>query len=199
MTRSAAVLALLMLALSSACSGASSPPAPLRVTVAADGLTDEVATAVPAGPERALTVAHVLAGARSVHVGSRPARVLHVDRRLDLAVLEVHGLNAPRLRYAHAGGVAKVHVLRSGRPRTIAVRVRRRVTAALKDPRSDHTDVRPALELAAPVLPGDSGAPVTDNRGRIVGIIFARGLGESGTAWAVDVSKTATLLERSNT
>jgi S1-C subfamily serine protease len=187
LTLGAVVLVLAVLPLDAS----SGPPSPLRVTVAAGALTTEVATGVPAGPERVLTVAHVLAGGRAVHVGTRPARVLHVDRRLDLALLDVPGLDAPEAGYARAGDAAEVHVLRDGRPQTLAVRVRRRVSAALKDPQTGHTDVRPALELAAPVLSGDSGAPVTDRRGRIVGIVFARALSEPATAWAVDTSKTA--------
>jgi S1-C subfamily serine protease len=188
MTRRAAVLAVLMLSLSpAACSDAYSPPTPLRVTVATTGLTDDVATAVPAGSDRVLTVAHVVAGARSVRVGNRPARVVDVDRRLDLAVLEVHGLRAPRPHYAQAGDDVVVHVLRQGRPRTISARLRRRVSAEIAAPQRHRIDVRPALELTASVLPGDSGAPVTDSRGRIVGLIFARAVGTPDTAWALDV------------
>jgi S1-C subfamily serine protease len=185
----ATVAGLLMVALSAGCGATTPPPAPLLVTVAAGGLTGDVATAVPVGPERVLAVAHVLAGARSVHVGTRPARVLRTDPRLDLAVLEVRGLDAPRAHFAQASGVAELHVLRDGRPRTIAVQVRRRATVALKDRRTHRTDVRPALEIATPVLPGDSGAPVTDDRGRVVGLVFARGLGATGTAWAVELAE----------
>lgn len=186
--------ALLVLAPAAMWAPASAPPAPLRVTVAAGGLTDEVGTAVPTGPRRVLTAAHVLAGARAIHVGSRPARVVLVDPRLDLAVLDVPGLQARGLRYGSAGGSAEVHVLRDGRPRAIPARVRRSVTVALKDPRTGRTDARPALELAADVAPGDSGAPVTDGRGRVVGIVFARGVGRPATTWAVDVSTTAAQL-----
>jgi S1-C subfamily serine protease len=170
-----------------ACGEAYSPPEPLRVTVTATGLEDEVATAVPAGAGRVWTVAHVLAGARSVRVAGRPARVLRVDRRLDLAVLGVDGLRGARPHYGRAGGPAVVHVLRRGRPVRIAARLQRRVSAAVREPQSGRTDVRPALELRAAVVPGDSGAPVTDARGRLVGMIFARALDGPETAWALDV------------
>lgn len=170
MRRARATLAALAL-LSAGCGGAADPR-PLRVTVDAGGLARETATGVPAGPGRVLTVAHVLDGARSVRVGSRAARVVSVDRRLDVAVLRVAGVEAPRVRCARGGDVVRVHLLAGA----VNARVLRRVTATL-DGAS-----RPALELDAQVAPGDSGAPVTDTRGRLVGLVFARG---SGSAWAV--------------
>jgi hypothetical protein len=185
MLRRAAVLGL-VLAGGAACAGSSPPPAPLRVTVTTTGLTDEVATAVPAGGNRVWTVAHAVKGARWVRVGGRRARVVRVDPRLDLAVLAVDGLRAARPRVAAARGAAVVHVLRRGRPVRIAARLERRVSAAVRSPQTGRTEVRPALELAAAVLPGDSGAPVTDARGRLVGMIFARALDGPETAWALD-------------
>jgi hypothetical protein len=154
-----------------------SPPAPipLRVTVSAHG----VATAVPIGGERVLTVAHVLEGARFVRVDGRPARVVRVDRRLDLAELAVPGVVAPALRTADTGDDAVLRVFRDGRPVALSAAVRRRVTASI----AGHA--RPVLELAAIVEPGDSGAPVVDARGRVLGIVFARG---SRGTWAVAVN-----------
>src|SRR3954451_13777321 len=111
MLRRAAVIGLVLVS-GAACADSSSPPAPLRVTVTTTGLTDEVATAVPAGGDRVWTVAHALAGASSVRVGGRPARVVRVDPRLDLAVLAVEGLRLARPRVAVAHGDAVVQVLR---------------------------------------------------------------------------------------
>jgi S1-C subfamily serine protease len=45
---------------------------------------------------------------------------------------------------------------------------------------------RPALELAANIRVGDSGAPVVTPRGRVVGVVFARSDDRMGTAYAVD-------------
>lgn len=192
--RCALVLALLAL---TGCARTSEPPAVLRVTVATGGLTDDVAIAVPIGSNRALTVAHVVAGARSTRVGGKPARVVQVDRRLDLAVLEVRGLGAPRPRYGRGQGESTIHVLREGRPRAIDAEVERRVTVSLYDPQTGRTEIRPALELRASVLPGDSGAAVTDNRGRVVGIVFARAQEAPGRAWALDLAEVPSMLARS--
>ena len=104
---------------------------------------------------------------------------MRVDRRLDLAELAVPGLDAPPVRTGGGGGEAVVRVLRDGEAVTLSAPVRRRVTASI----AGHS--RPALELAATVEPGDSGAPVLDAQGRVLGIVFARG---SRGAWAVAVS-----------
>jgi S1-C subfamily serine protease len=69
----------------------------------------------------------------------------------------------------------------------LTARLERRVSASVREPQSGRTDTRPALELGAAVLPGDSGAPVTDARGRLVGIVFARALSGPETAWALDI------------
>jgi S1-C subfamily serine protease len=176
--RRPAALALALAAVG--CGGAPARvPAPLRVTVDRGALVPDVATGFAVG-DRVVTVAHVLAGGGAVRVAGRPARVVRADPRLDLAVLAVPGLRAPRMA---GSGVA---VLRDGRPRALPARVERRVTATLG------RAVRPAVELSASVQPGDSGAPVTDASGRLVGVVFARA--GSGTAWAVDAAAVARVL-----
>ena len=169
-------VALLAALAAGGCGGSAPPPEPLRVTVAGGGLVPAQATGFVAAPGRVLTVAHVLDGGGAVRVAGRPARVVRVDRRLDLAVLAVAGLRAR----PGSGGRAGIAVLRDGRPRVLPARARRRVTARVG------AAVRPALELAAGVRPGDSGAPVTDAAGRVVGVVFARSDTGAPTAWAVD-------------
>jgi S1-C subfamily serine protease len=166
------------------CGGAAGggAPAPLRVTVATGALQPDVATGFAVGGGRVVTVAHVLHGGGAVRVAGRPARVVRADRRLDLAVLAVPGLRTPRA----VGRGARVEVLRAGRPRALPARVEQHVTATL-----GHA-VRPALEVSAAVEPGDSGAPVTDGAGRVVGVVFARS--GAGTAWAVDAVALRRLL-----
>ena len=90
-------------------------PDVVRVTVATDGLVPEVATGVAAGDGRVLTVAHALSPGRAVRVAGRPARVLRLDRRLDLALLAVPGLRAPALRLGDDARRVGSLVLRGGR------------------------------------------------------------------------------------
>jgi S1-C subfamily serine protease len=172
------------------------PPPVVRVTVAADGLVPEVATGVATGDGRVLTVAHPLSPGRAVRAGGRPARVVRVDRRLDLAVLAVPGLRAPAIRLGTGGSRARVVVLRAARARTVDTRIRRRVTVAFREQPDDPPRMRPGLELAAAIDPGDSGAPVLDARGRLLGVLYARSRDRAGTAWAVEATAARPLLAR---
>jgi len=195
----AAVAVASLAVLAGGCGGSDAPRRPpqvLRVTVAAGGLVPEVATAVAVGDGRVLTVAHAVAGRGAVRVAGRPARVLRVDDRLDLALLAVPGLRAPAMRL---GGVARrvtLAVLRDGRPTPLGGAVRRRVVIRFRDQPSDPPEVRPGLEVAASIDPGDSGAPVLDMRGRVLGVVYARSRDRADTAWAVDASAVRSLLAR---
>ena len=127
---------------------------------------------------RVVTVAHVLAGG-AVTVSGRSARVARVDRGADLAALEA------RIVGKRVGG-AGVRVLRvSG---SVAASVRRRITAHLDGA------ARPALEIRARIGPGDSGAPVVDGRGRLLGVVFARSRTRDDIAYAVDADAVRSLL-----
>jgi S1-C subfamily serine protease len=183
------------LVLAAGCGGAERPEV-LRVTVAQDGLLPEIATGVAAGDERVLTVAHPLDGGHAVTVAGRPARVLRIDRGLDLALLDVPGLRAPALRFGGDGARAALVVLRDGRPRDLIGSIRRHVLVHWSEQPGDPPSERPGLELAATVDPGDSGAPVLDPQGRLLGVLYARADGDAGTAWAVDASAVPRLLER---
>jgi S1-C subfamily serine protease len=185
--------------LAGGCGGAVPPDRPpriLRVTVAHGGLVPEIATGVAAGDGRVLTVAHALAGRRAVRVAGRPARVVRVDDGLDLALLAVPGLHAPAVRLGGGGRRVTLTVLRDGRPTLVRGAVRRRVVIRFRDQPSDPPKVRPGLEVAARIDPGDSGAPVLDGRGRVLGVVYARSRDRADTAWAVDASAVRTLLAR---
>jgi S1-C subfamily serine protease len=196
-----AVAAVPLCALAAGCgagdAGPSAPPRVVDVSVPGNGRVPHVATGVTVGDRRVLTVAHVLAGGRPATVLGRPARVVRIDRRADLALLSVPALRGPALRLADGTGPVSVRVLRDGRPRALSGTIRRRVNARVRDAPGDRPLIRPAIELAAGVAAGDSGAPVLDRNGRVLGIVFARASGGAATAWAVDRGAVRALLARS--
>jgi hypothetical protein len=176
-------LAALAAALLLAPTVAAAPPRPPDLVSVRAG--HDRATGFVAGDGRVVTVAHVLgdelaAGAGEVLVDGRPAVVVRVDRRLDLALLRVAGVRgqAPRL-----GGDGDTRLL--GRPAPVVRHIRARV---------DGGPARPALEVRAPVGAGDSGAPLLTATGRIAGVVFARSRGRERTAYAVDGTAVAALL-----
>lgn len=176
---------------------AGAPPPVLRVAVTVDALVPEVATGVAIRSGRVLTVAHVLAGGHAVTVSGRRARVLRVDRRLDLALLAVPGIRAPAVRLGGGARSVGLAVLREGRRRMLAGTVRRRVLIHWHEQPGDRARLRPGLELAARIDPGDSGAPVVDRSGRLLGVLFARSSDGDATAWAVAAPALARFLAAS--
>jgi S1-C subfamily serine protease len=172
------------------------PPRVVRVSVAVDGLVPQVATGVATGDGCVVTVAHALTGGRTVAVAGRRARVVRVDRRLDLALLSVPGLRAPAVRLGGDARRVGIPVFRDHRRRTLQAGIRRRVLVHWRDQPGDRPQPRPGIEVAARIDPGDSGAPVVDRRGRVLGVLYARSSDAAGTAWAVDASAVRRLLAR---
>lgn len=140
--------------------------------------TPERATGTVVAPGRVLTVAHVLEGRTRVRAGERAATVVWRDAARDLALLRVAGVTGPAVRFGEADGELRVLTSRGA----IDARVRRRITARLVD--QPGKPRRPSFELAATVAAGDSGAPVVDADGEIVGIVYARSTRHGGTAYA---------------
>jgi S1-C subfamily serine protease len=186
------VLAVVLLA---GCGGgkpATAPPQVLSVHVPAGAARPDFdATAFAVGDGRAVTVAHVLRSGRPVLVSARRARVLRVDRRLDVAVLAVGAGGAgtrTATATARAGDGVTVRVLRDGAVRPLGATVRRPISARIDGA------LRPALELDAAVMPGDSGAPVVDGHGGVVGVLFAEAADRDGVAYALDARALGPLL-----
>jgi S1-C subfamily serine protease len=188
-----------VLAFSDGSAPAESPAvAPLRVTSG-----HEIATGFALGADRIVTVAHALGGPLAVN--GRPARLVRADRRSDLALLSVPGLHAPAraagsaapaTESARAGAPVRVLRLRSGHTAPLSVHIRRAIVAHVRTAGARRAVMRPALELAARVRAGDSGAPVVSRSGALVGVIFAASNGRAGTAYAVDASALTRLLAR---
>jgi hypothetical protein len=165
------------------------PPRIVAVAVTSPAGAAELATGFAAGGDRVATVAHVLDAVGTLTVDGRRARLLRIDRRDDLALLAVPGLRGARLRTAAAAGDARL-ALQGGVRR---VRIRRAITATVRIEPAPPVR-RPALDLAVDVAGGDSGAPLLDRSGRIVGVLFAASRGRAHTAYAVDATALAALL-----
>jgi S1-C subfamily serine protease len=175
------------------------------VALGGSGRPGEIATGFAVGPGRVVTVAHLLeatdGASLQVRDGSRwlPARVMHHDRRTDLALLRVSGLRAGRVRLGPAdGGSVRLLVMARdgalGRPGVRPAKIRRAIMANMRTPGGDASLRRPALDLAARASAGDSGAAVIAPGGEVVGVLFARSRRRAATAYAVDARALRPLL-----
>jgi S1-C subfamily serine protease len=170
----------------------------LAVAVTPGSGPEAVGSGFAVGPGRVVTVAHLLEGRSRIEVRgpgrpARRARLLRLDRRTDLALLAVPGLRGRSLRTADAGAGVRLLLLRDERAMTRPARVRRHIEAHVHgaDPHS-----LPALELAARIAAGDSGAPVVGAGGEVTGVLFARSRDHLRTAYAVDASAVEGLIRR---
>ena len=193
-------------ALASACSGSSPHSdtdlalgAAVRVEAEGCSIRPQVGGGAFVAPHRVLTVAHVVAGAVDVDVvladgTEKQATVIAIDRRKDLAVLQV---DAP----SPALSVGSMQVRadgtfvtwRTGSPATRSFNASAFVDITAADIDRAGTDLRKGYQLDADVLPGDSGS-VLVSEGKAVAVIFARSATHVHRAWATDIAEAAALL-----
>jgi S1-C subfamily serine protease len=161
-----------------------------------------LATAVAVEDNLLLTVAHAIAGAEAdlavidLEGIERAALVVAFDPEHDLALLEVDGFKHPiELAAAAAGATGTIGAVGSDLVvEAIPYRVIRIVSASSGDIYDQGQVLRQALEIEANVGPGDSGAPLLDDGGAMVGMLFAESEGVDGSAWALDVSEIESFL-----
>ena len=151
---------------------------------------------------RVMTNAHVVAGVErpTVRLPGDPAvydaSVVAFDPRLDLAVLRVDGLPAPPLafagREARTGDSAVVAGFPGGGDlEATAARIRARVDARGEDIYGRSGVVRDVYSFRGLVVPGNSGGPLLAPSGRVYGVVFAVGLGEEETGYALTAQQAA--------
>ena len=147
-----------------------------------------------------VTNAHVVAGERATSVLTPDGRridavVVAFDPALDVAVLRVPGpgLGLPVLRRAMGDVDTTGSVIGypgGGPERESPARISQKIDRAEgKDIYDSTTTFRELFVLAASLAPGDSGGPLLDQRGRVVGLAFAVDPGNSTTAYALTTSE----------
>jgi S1-C subfamily serine protease len=141
-----------------------------------------------------VTNAHVVAGSSSQAVedqgGSHRAYAVAFDPKLDVAVLHVSRLDAPPLRVTGAvvprGTDGAVLGYPGDGPFSVAAAVvLREQTAVGRDIYGNGLTTRDIYELQADVREGNSGGPLVDTRGVVVGVVFARSARTQGIGYAL--------------
>ena len=154
-------------------------------------------------PDTIVTNAHVVAGTTRTEVlrpdgRTLPATVTAFDSVRDLAVLSVPGLAQPPLGLGAAvvgeTGAVFGHPLGRVPVEVSPARIVRRVTADVGDIYDRPSSPRQILVLNSWIDPGDSGAPVVNSAGQVVGVAFAVSNLRPGTAFAVAAEELAPVL-----
>jgi S1-C subfamily serine protease len=149
-------------------------------------------------PERMMTNAHVVAGTSEVTVetddGPFDARVVHYDPDTDVAVLAVPGLPAAPLRFAGQPAASGQDGIVLGYPldgpyTASPARVRDKINLTGPDIYDASTVTREVFTLRALVRSGNSGGPLVDTQGRVIGVIFGAAVDESETGFALTANE----------
>ncbi len=179
----------------------------VKVTGPTDGCdTVQEGSGFVVAPERVVTNAHVVAGVpdpvvRVLGQGEPlEATVVLFDPDRDLAVLAVPGLAAaplPRGADLGPGGAAAVLGYPLDGPYTSSpARVRQVLDAAGEDIYGEEGVTREIYSLYATVRQGNSGGPVVDPQGRLVGVVFAASLDDPSTGYALTLAESAPVLDQ---
>jgi S1-C subfamily serine protease len=149
-----------------------------------------------AGPDLVVTNAHVVAGeprggTKVMLFSGRhlPATVVLFDPERDLALLRVPGLNEAALPRGK-GSIGEVgavfgHPLGQDPLKVAPAQIAQNVTAEGQDLYNSRTTRRDVFILAAQLQPGDSGAPLVDPVGAVIGVAFAIAPDRPGTSYAL--------------
>jgi serine protease Do len=146
------------------------------------------------------TSLHVIGEARPVTVtfsdGSKSevTSVQAWDRKLDLAVLRVSKTDLPALDLGDSEKVKQgTRVVAMGNPRGLKFSVVEGVVSAVRS-----FDWGPMLQLAMPIEPGNSGGPVLDMKGNVVGIISMKSAVTENLGFALPINSLKPLLDKPN-
>ncbi len=152
-----------------------------------------------------LTNAHVVEGADEVFVTLTDkrefkAKIIGSDRRTDVALVKIEGNNLPRLTM---GDSSKLRVgewvIAIGSP----FGLENTVTAGIISANSRDTgDYLPLIQTDVAVNPGNSGGPLINMRGEVIGInsqIYSRSGGYMGISFAVPIDEAMRVSEQLKT
>src|SRR5688572_30332992 len=146
------------------------------------------------------TSLHVIGEGRPVEVrfanGQKfSATEIHAwDRKLDLAVIRIGSSNLSALKLGDSTEVKQgAPVIAMGNPRGLSHSVVQGVVSAFRD----FAGMR-MIQLAIPIEPGNSGGPLLDANGRVIGILEMKSAVTENLGFAIPVDALKTLLEKPN-
>ena len=152
-----------------------------------------------------LTNSHVVEGADEVYVTLTDkrefkAKIIGIDKRTDVAVVKIDGNNLPRLTVGDPNKLrAGEWVIAIGSPFGLD----NTVTAGIVSAKARDTgEYLPLIQTDVAVNPGNSGGPLINMRGEVVGInsqIYSRSGGYMGISFAVPIDEVIRVADQLRT
>ncbi|CAM3714543.1 DegQ family serine endoprotease [Polynucleobacter antarcticus] len=152
-----------------------------------------------------LTNAHVVEGANTIYVTLTDkrefkAKLLGLDKRTDIAVLKIEARDLPKLALGDSSRVRVGEwVLAIGSP----FGLENTVTAGIVSAKSRDTgDYLPFIQTDVAVNPGNSGGPLLNTAGQVIGInsqIFSRSGGYMGISFAIPIDEAMRVADQLRT
>lgn len=149
-----------------------------------------------------MTNAHVIDGADDVYVTLTDkrefkAKVIGADRRTDVALVKIEGANLPRLSMGDSNKLrAGEWVIAIGSPFGLDNTVTAGIVSAKARDTGDYLQL---IQTDVAVNPGNSGGPLINMRGEVVGInsqIYSRSGGYMGISFAVPIDEAIRVSEQ---
>lgn len=158
-------------------------------------------------PDRVMTNAHVVAGSNSVQIyaSGNPldATVVSYDPSVDIAILAVPNLPPPPLPFAQTEAKTGASVVVLGYPgggnfTATPARIRELIKLSGPDIYRDPAPVtRDVYTIRASVEQGNSGGPLIDLNGQVLGVVFGAAVDDPDTGFVLTADEVAGQLARS--
>jgi S1-C subfamily serine protease len=157
-------------------------------------------------PDRVMTNAHVVAGSNSVQIyaSGNPldATVVSYDPAVDIAILSVPNLPPPPLTFAQGDAKTGASVVVLGYPgggnfTATPARIRELIKLSGPDIYRDPAPVtRDVYTIRASVEQGNSGGPLIDLDGHVLGVVFGAAVDDPDTGFVLTADEVASQLAR---
>ena len=151
-------------------------------------------------PNRVMTNAHVVAGVDAPRVvddegGETQAQVVYFNDDLDVAVLAVDGLGLPHLSFDRKGRPRQPGAVlgypQDGPYDVQPARIRTQQRLRSPDIHGEGTVVREVFSVRSNIRPGNSGGPMVDRDGEVLGVVFAASVTDDSTGYALTANQVA--------
>jgi S1-C subfamily serine protease len=182
-------------------------------TVRIDGVAEScsaamVGTGFIVSPERVITNAHVVAGIKDPVITlfnsqtQLGGRVIAIDRKKDIAIIFVPGLTGRKLTFIGPVTPNEIGFVvgypNGGNLRTMPVSVTSEFESIGTDIDGNGETRRDVIVFGGDVKPGNSGGPLLNDQGQVLGVVFAADAENKNTGYALAPSEVAKLVSETS-